>query len=208
MRPADDKRATQFLPEQVPLLKQNPLDTEAAVPSPPELKSKRSPPPSGRLAKRPGAKRAGAPLLADPGRKIIRGTTRPLALRETNGSGDNTDLVIREESPWDTFEKYYECDLAGTVAVCVRRSAGRAAVWAIRQYPCSDADRILEILRTISHRNAVSVCECFRTSDALYTLSKFHPLTLDHVVACKAFPDQYQLAAIMSQVLSQTHVEV
>lgn len=207
MPPADNKRATQFLPEQVPLLKQNPPDTEAAVPSPPDLKSKRSPPPSGRLAKRPGAKRAGAPLLADPGRKIIRGTKRPLALRETNGSENNADLVIREESPWDTFEKCYECDLAGTVAVCVRRS-GRRAVWAIRQYPCSDADRILEILRTTRHRNVDAVCECFRTSDALYSLSKFHPLTLDHIVACKAFPDQHQLAAIMSQVPSQTHVEV
>ncbi|EKV17072.1 hypothetical protein PDIG_16990 [Penicillium digitatum PHI26] len=34
------------------------------------------------------------------------------------------------------------------------------------------------------------------------TLSKFDPLTLDHVVACKAFPNQVELAAIMSQVYS------
>lgn len=201
MRPADNKRATQFLPEQVPLLKQNPPDTNAVVPSPSELESKRSPLSSGRLAKRPGAKRPSAPSLADPGRKIIRGTTRPLALRETSGLGNSagSDLAIREESPWDTFEKYYECDLAGTVAVCVRRS-GRRAVWAIRQYPCSDADRILEIIKSTRHRNVDSVRECFCTSDTLYTLNKFHPLTLEHVVACRAFPDQHQLAAIMSQV--------
>lgn len=117
------------------------------------------------------------------------------------GNSADSDLVIRDKPPWDTFKKYYECDLAGTVAVCVRRS-GRHAASAIRQYPSKDADRILGILRSIRHRNVVSVWECFRTSDALYTLSKFHPLTLDHVVACKAFPDQRQLAAIMSQVRS------
>jgi hypothetical protein len=124
-----------------------------------------------------------------------------LALPEINrsGNGSDSDLVIREELPWDTFKKYYECDLAGTVAVCVRRS-GRRGIWAVRQYPCKDADSILGIFRSTSHKNVLSAWECFRTSDALYILSKFHPLTLDHVVACKAFPDQQQLAAIMAQV--------
>lgn len=201
MQPVDNKRATQYRADEVPLLQQPPPDTEAAVPSSPhELKSKHKGPvpSSARLAKRPLA-----PSLVEPSRKVIRGSPRALALPETNrlGNSSGSDLVIRQEPPWDTFKKYYECDLAGTVAVCVRRS-GRRGVWAIRQYPCKDADRILGILRSTSHKNVVSAFECFRTSDALYMLSQFHPLTLDHVVACKAFPDQRQLAAIMSQVRS------
>jgi hypothetical protein len=36
----------------------------------------------------------------------------------------------------------------------------------------------------------------------MYTLSEFGMLTLDHVVACTAFPDLPELAAIMSQVCS------
>ncbi|KAI2943092.1 hypothetical protein CBS147322_8623 [Aspergillus niger] len=196
MQPVKNNRATQYLADEVPLLEQPP-DTEAAVPSPPELKYK--PKETGSSSARPG-KRPATPSLAESSRKIIRGPSRALALPVTSGSGSGaaSDLVIRAEPPGDTFKKYYECDLAGTVSVCVRRS-GRRVVLAIRQYPCSDTDRILEILRSTRHQNVVSVSECFRTPDALYTLSKFHPLTLDHIVACKAFPDQQQLAAIMSQ---------
>ena len=124
MRPADDKRATQFLVDEVPLLKHSsPPGTETTVPSP-ELKSKGKgiAPSSARLAKRPAI-----PSLAEPSGKVIRGSPRALALLKTNGSANSSDLIIREESPWDTFKKYYDCDLAGTVAVCVRRS-GRHAV--------------------------------------------------------------------------------
>lgn len=32
-------------------------------------------------------------------------------------------------------------------------------------------------------------------------LHEFYPLTLEHIVACKAFPDQQQLAVIMSQFI-------
>lgn len=198
MKPVGNKRATQYWADKVPLVKQAPHDTKAAVPSATELKSKHkgTAPYSARLAKRPAAL-----SLSESSHKVIQGSQQALALLETNGSGNGSgsDLVIREEPPWDTFKKYYECDLAGTVAVCVWCS-GCCGIWVIRQYPCKDADSILGILRSTSHKNVLLAWECFRTSDALYTLCKFHPLTLDHVVACKAFPDQQQLAAIMSQV--------
>jgi hypothetical protein len=148
------------------------------------------------------AKRTAAPSSSEPGLKTIQRPPRALALPDISESGNSagSDLVTRQESPWETFENYYECDLAGTVAVCVQRSVPRS-VWAIRQYPSRDATRILDILRSTHHKNVMAVSECFHPSDALYTLSKFHPLTLDHIVACKAFPTQEQLAAIMSQVL-------
>ncbi|KAJ5267891.1 hypothetical protein N7478_010699 [Penicillium angulare] len=101
------------------------------------------------------------------------------------GSG----LTVRDESPWGTFRKYYDCDLAGPVA-------------AVRQYPIEDADKVLRNLHSMRHRSLASTRECFRTPDSLYTLGEFDPLALDHIVACKAFPDEQELAAIMSQVCS------
>jgi hypothetical protein len=52
------------------------------------------------------------------------------------------------------------------------------------------------------HENLASIRECFRTPELLYTLGDFNPLVLDHIIACKAFPDEQELAAIMSQVRS------
>jgi hypothetical protein len=199
MRPVDDKRVTQILVEAVSAPRKSAADAEVVVPSPPELNAKRrgAIPSNGRLIKK-----TAAPSSEEPRGTTPQGFPRALALPEISESGNSAgpDLVIRQEPPWKTFEKCYECDLAGTVAVCVQRS-GRRAVWAIRQYPSNDANRIMDILRRMHHKNVVEVWECFRDSDAFYTLSNFNPLTLDHIVACKAFPNQQQLAAIMSQVL-------
>ncbi|KAJ5976533.1 hypothetical protein N7481_010240 [Penicillium waksmanii] len=98
------------------------------------------------------------------------------------------------------LSKYYDCDLAGPVAVCVRYSGDRG-IWAVRQYLIEDADKVLWNLRSMRHRNLASTRECFRTPDILYTLGEFDPLILDHIVACKAFPDEQELAAIMSQLV-------
>lgn len=123
-----------------------------------------------------------------------------MTLQANSRSGPEFD--VRDESPWDTYKRYYECDLAGTVTVCVRASGGRAAR-AIRKFSGIDSDRILKVRASTDHKNVASVWECFRASDSLYTLSEFDPLTLDHIVACKAFPDEQQLVAIMSQVRTQ-----
>ncbi|KAL5333504.1 hypothetical protein BJX70DRAFT_392129 [Aspergillus crustosus] len=151
-----------------------PTNIEAVVLLPPELKSKynNAAPFTARLAKR------NTPLSpAEPSCKIICGQPRALALLKISESGNSLDLV-----------KFYKCDLAGTVTICVRRSS------------CY-TDRILEILRCACYKNIVLVLECFRTSDALYTIGKHYPLTLDYLIACKAFPDQKQLATIISQNL-------
>ncbi|KAL4891359.1 hypothetical protein BDV59DRAFT_67935 [Aspergillus ambiguus] len=159
------------------------------------VKGKETAQSSGRLTKR-GA----SPSFTEPGRKIIRGPPRALTLSKVDEAGEaaGSGPVVRNEAPWETFPKSYDCDLAGKVTVCTRQSGCRGP-WAIRQYPREDADRILRILRSIRHAKVASVLECFRTPDTLYTIGRFYPLTLDHIVACKAFPNDQQLAAIMSQ---------
>ncbi|KAJ5185557.1 hypothetical protein N7491_006575, partial [Penicillium cf. griseofulvum] len=192
IRPFDEKRVTKIQVDQVALVQQ-PLhknNTEVSPATEPKLKP-------GPL--QPGSrlnKRTATPSPSEPTSKVILGSSRDIALQGTS----RLENSIGSDG-FDTFKLYYECDLASTVAICVPCSGSRAAR-AIRRYPSKDADRILEILRSTSYKNVVFVLECFRTSDSLYTLSKFDPLTLDHVVACKAFLGQVELAAIMSQVYS------
>ncbi|KAJ6112291.1 hypothetical protein N7523_002113 [Penicillium sp. IBT 18751x] len=184
------KRATRVQPSQVALLQQLPPEIEVSPSS--DLKSKSHFVPRSYPNKYPPSS------VSEPSGKVISGSPRALALQAS--SRTNSDFNVRNESPWDTYKKYYECDLAGTVIVCVRASDGRAAR-AIRRFSSMESDRILKILRSTNHKNVASVWECFCTSDALYTLGEFDPLSLDHIVACKAFPEQQQLAAIMSQFL-------
>ena len=184
-----DKRATRVQPSQVALLQQLPRENEASSSS---VKSK-----TGHFAPSSHPNRFSPPSLSEPGGKVIKGAPRALALQAN--SRTDSDCNIRNESPWDTYKKYYECDLAGTVIVCVRASDTRAAR-AIRRFSSTDSDKVLSVLRSTNDKNVASAWEYFRTSDSLYTLGEFDPLSLDHIVACKAFPDREQLAAIMSQV--------
>lgn len=184
-----EKRATRIQPSQVALLSQlSPKNEGVSQSSDPKWKSGNYVPSShSHLTK------IAPSSPPEPGGKTIKG-----APRASNSHADS-DFNVRNESPWDTYKKYYECDLAGKVFVCVRASDGRAAQ-AIRSFSNMNRDRILKILRSTNHKNVASVRECFCISNSFFTVSEFDPLSLDHIVACKAFPDQQQLAAIMSQV--------
>jgi hypothetical protein len=197
MRPLDDKRVTKIQFNQVAFLPQSVPESGRESSPEPEPKFRVDP-----LQLGPRPKNSSAiPSTSEQVQKVNRDTPMKISLQQDDRLGNiiSTDLVVRDESPWVTFEHHYDCDLAGTVAVCVR-SSGSRAVRAIRKYPSKDADKILEILRSTCHKNVASTLECFRTPDALYAISDFDPLTLDHIVACNAFPGQLQLAAIMSQV--------
>lgn len=198
MSSSADKRVTRIQASQVALLQHIPPGNEA-VSSSTDLKEK-----SERILSDSKAHGSSVSSLLQPtgstGR-VISGSPRPLALQANSHTG--SDSKIRNESPWDTYKGYYECDLAGIVTVCVRASDGRAAR-AIRRFSGTDSDRIMRVYPATSHKNVASIWNCFCTSDALYTLGEFDPLSLDHIVACKAFPDQQQLAAIMSQVCAKS----
>ncbi|KAL4889155.1 hypothetical protein BDV59DRAFT_186946 [Aspergillus ambiguus] len=199
MEPGHDKRGTIIDLDGVLLSNSSISKSSGPVSSVPRVdtKSEEAVLSSGRLTKR-----RVSPSFTELHSKIIRGTPRALALskiqeRETT---EVSELIVRGEDPWDTFEKSYDCDLAGTVAVCTRQTGCRGP-WAIRRYPRKDADRILRLLRDVHHAKVASTLECFQTTNALYTIGRFYPLTLDHIVACKAFPNHRQLAAIMSQFI-------
>ncbi|QKX63178.1 uncharacterized protein TRUGW13939_10347 [Talaromyces rugulosus] len=106
---------------------------------------------------------------------------------------------LQHEAPWKTFEKVYECDLAGTVVVAVRR-AQPVHVHAIRAFASRDADELYYKFRHLQHENVMRAMHCFTTKDAFYAEFEHFPLSLEQVIACKYFPDEQQLAMILRQV--------
>ncbi|KAF9883531.1 hypothetical protein FE257_003364 [Aspergillus nanangensis] len=171
MNPNHDKRSTRIDLDGVLLSKPSTNESPASVPPLPRSDVKREEVASsrGRLSKR-----GPSSSLAEPGRKVIRGPPRALALPKINEAGNTTaesELVVRDEAPWETFQKSYECDVAGTVAVCTRQS-GRGGPWAIRQYSKKDANGLLRALHCIHHAKFI---------DGLsYLVSKnFHNPSLD-----------------------------
>ncbi|KAJ5259340.1 hypothetical protein N7478_012321 [Penicillium angulare] len=199
MKPNDNnKRVTRVSPGQVALLQEALRGNGETGQSAPE--SKLTPGPL-QPTKRPN-KSPARPSILEARNNVYQSLTRLPAPQEQSKWDNDTSLpmVERHESPWETFEKGYECDLAGTVAVCIPLK-GERAVRAIRQFSAIEADSVLQIVRSMNHDNVAVIQACYRTADALYTLSEFDPLTLDHIVACKQYPKPNQLASLMAQLL-------
>jgi hypothetical protein len=79
-------------------------------------------------------------------------------------------------------------------------------VVAIRQYPASDAARILQLFEDIQHQNIMKAKECYMTKSAMYIHTHDVPLTLDHVVWCgNIYPTHEQLSLILGQVRVISH---
>ena len=70
----------------------------------------------------------------------------------------------------------------------------------LKTFPGNELDELLHTLYFTQHENIASTKDCFVTTDGLFTISEFMPLTLGHVVACRHYPDLEQLNAIMTQV--------
>lgn len=88
-----------------------------------------------------------------------------------------TDAGVCYASPWDSFEKIYECDLAGTVQV-VASISERHGVHSLRQFSGPNLDELLHRLRFTHHENIASAVQCFVTTDGVFTISDFAPLII------------------------------
>jgi serine/threonine protein kinase len=139
--------------------------------------------------------------IQKPAGKILSGPPKQLHLPQIVHRGDHTGQpVIRDESPWDTYKKEFDCDLAGDVAVVVHCTCPLKAL-ALRTFPGEVADKMLRRFGQLQHENIMSVNEWFRVEDAMYALSDDLPLTLEHLVACDKYLSEIQLASILTQVL-------
>lgn len=131
--------------------------------------------------------------------RVINGPTKSLVLPQIVKSGAQS-AIVRNESPWDTFQKVFSCVLAGRVTIAVHCSH-LSRVVTIREYPTEDADKMLERFHKIQHGNIISAKECYKHQGKMYALVEDLPLTLQHLVGCRTvYLSECQLASIVTQV--------
>ncbi|KAH7305373.1 kinase-like domain-containing protein [Rhexocercosporidium sp. MPI-PUGE-AT-0058] len=105
------------------------------------------------------------------------------------------------ESPWKTYEKIYDVELGGLVAVAVRK-AGPVELVHVRAFETQAATKTLYVYRQLQHQNIVTALEAFTTDDSLYIVVEHMPISLEQIVRSPAYPNERQLAAILSQVVT------
>lgn len=106
--------------------------------------------------------------IREPSKKSIQGfQMKGFGLPQVLGSGSlSQSLVVRNESPWETFKPSFSCRLAGTVIIAARRSCFHPSLpTAIREYSAEDADKMLHRFRHIKHENVLTARECFTGED-------------------------------------------
>ncbi|KAL4960566.1 uncharacterized protein BDV14DRAFT_192866 [Aspergillus stella-maris] len=141
-----------------------------------------------------------SPLKANKKRKVVQGPPKTLGLVKAIRCGRRgpSSIIFRDqESPWDTFQPFFESSLAGKVITAVQRSRPYR-IKAIREYP-DTAGNVLRLLNTVRHRNILSTNECYRDDGQIYVLVEDCPITLEHLVTLS--PDQESLGAIIHQLL-------
>jgi hypothetical protein len=133
--------------------------------------------------------------------KVITGRSKTLCLPHLGKIDDITSaLLIRRESPWDTYRPVLTYDSAGHVTIATRRSRPSRVV-AIRQFPKEDTRRLIGRFGQPEHKNVLSMLECYLDGDSAFVLVDDLALTLGHIVACQNLrPAEFELGCLMAQV--------
>ncbi|KAJ5642592.1 hypothetical protein N7490_006592 [Penicillium lividum] len=133
--------------------------------------------------------------------KIVSGPPKSLCLPHLLELDISAALIVRQESPWDTYTPAITYDVAGPVIIAARRTRPSRVV-ALRKYRKEDAKRLIDRFGRLEHANIVCVRECYIDSDFMFALGDDLPLTLAHIVSCAGlYPTEVQLGAILSQTL-------
>ncbi|KAJ5544082.1 hypothetical protein N7494_005361 [Penicillium frequentans] len=119
--------------------------------------------------------------------KIVSGPPKTLCLPHLLALDDiSAALIVRQESPWDTYLPAITYDIAV----------------ALRKYQRQDAKRLIDRFGRLEHANILCVRECYIDGDFMFALGDDLPLTLAHIVSCAGlYPTEVQLGSILSQTL-------
>lgn len=133
--------------------------------------------------------------------KVVTGPPKSLFLPHLCGLENIASvLIVRQESPWDTYRKVIIYEIAGKVTIAIRRTRPSRMV-AIRTYAKENARRLIYRFGRLEHRNVLSLHECYMHEDLAFFLVDDLPLTLAHVVAFPSvYPNETELGSIVSQV--------
>ena len=81
------------------------------------------------------------------------------------------------ESPWEQYEKIYDVDLAGPVAVAVRKTSPIELVH-VRAFTKPEGEKALYMFRHLQHQNIVIALDAFATDEGLYVILEHMPVSL------------------------------
>ncbi|OQE59987.1 hypothetical protein PENNAL_c0321G03078, partial [Penicillium nalgiovense] len=134
--------------------------------------------------------------------KVVTGLPKSLCLPRLCGLENIASvLIVRQESPWDTYRKVITYEIAGKVTIATRRTRPSRTV-AIRTYRKENARRLIYRFGRLEHRNILSLHECYMDEDLAFFLVDDLPLTLAHVVAFPSvYPSETELGSIICQIL-------
>ena len=71
---------------------------------------------------------------------------------------------------------------------------------AIRTAAKANGEDLLEKYSCLHHTNIISASECFKNDGLFHFIVDDLPVTLEHLVASDAYPNEVQLASILKQV--------
>ncbi|KAL2696046.1 hypothetical protein AAEP93_003346 [Penicillium crustosum] len=134
--------------------------------------------------------------------KVVTGFPKSLCLpRLCDLENIASVLIVRQESPWDTYRKVITYEIAGKVTIATRRTRPSRMV-AIRTYRKENARRLINRFGRLEHGNVLSLHECYMHEDLAFLLVDDLPLTLAHVVAFPSvYPSEAELGSIICQIL-------
>ncbi|KAJ6093637.1 hypothetical protein N7499_002968 [Penicillium canescens] len=134
--------------------------------------------------------------------KVVTGSRKSLCLPRLCGVGDIASvLIVRQESPWDTYRKVITYEIAGKVTIATRRTRPSRMV-AIRTYRRQNAQRLIHKFGRLEHRNVLTLHECYMHDELAFFLVDDLPLTLAHVVITPTlYPSEAELGSIIFQIL-------
>ncbi|OQD76761.1 hypothetical protein PENANT_c119G05980 [Penicillium antarcticum] len=130
--------------------------------------------------------------------KVVTGPRKSLCLPRLCGLEDIASvLIVRQESPWDTYREVITYEAAGKVTIATRRTRPSRMV-AIRTYRKQIAQRLICKFGRLDHRNVLSLHECYMHHELAYFLVDDLLLTLAYVVvALTLYPSEAELGSIM-----------
>jgi hypothetical protein len=133
--------------------------------------------------------------------KTVTGPIKGLCLPRVQNFDDITSvLIVRHESPWDTYQQAISYHSAGDVTIASRRTRPRRMV-AIRKYRREDARGLINRFGRLEHVNILTFHECYLDGDSAFFLVADLPLTLAHVITCSdLYPSETELGSILCQV--------
>jgi hypothetical protein len=133
--------------------------------------------------------------------KVIKGLPKSLGLPQICGSSNiETEVIVRRETPWETYLRIGVREVAGQVIIVADRSR-LSRMRTFREYDKADAEKLIRYFRSFKHLNILTAQECYEDQSSMYALVDHFPLTLNDLICCHTlYPTEAELASIISQV--------